>query len=385
MRVFEAIAPAAHGGDIVEVARRYSVDPARLLDFSANVNPAGPPREVRDAIARSAQTPAVFTHYPESQPRALREALARRHGIDPDCIVIGNGASALIDAAVRTFAPRACVIPVPAFSEYRRVLAAARVELVRYELDAAFDFDETTLLARLERAGATLAIVTNPHNPSGKLVERKRIERLIDACSRREIVVLLDEAFIDYVPDASAIGWAVGGERCIVIRSLTKFYGMPGIRVGYAAASRAIAKAVASRLPSWSTSALDVAAATAVIGAKTFGLETITSNLRSRERLAAALDAIGIRVFPSSANFLLLELPCGAGDLDGVLAQLVCEHHIVVRDCRSYDGLEERALIRVAVRTPEQNERLIAALSQARHLRAKGRSSRQPVVVAHDE
>jgi threonine-phosphate decarboxylase len=313
--VFDTIAAARHGGDLREVAQRYGIAVSDLLDFSANVNPNGPPREVLEAIEWCIREPERLTRYPESQPHALREALAHRHGIGAACIVVGNGAAALIDAAVRTLETRACVVPVPVFSEYPRALAAARVELVRYRLDSNFDFDDAGLLALLERAGARMLVLVNPHNPSGAAIERTRIERLIDACSRRGVFVLLDEAFIDYAPEGSAMQTAIASEHCIVIRSLTKLYGMAGIRIGYATASPALARSVAMRLPSWPTGALEIAAANAALNASGFAPQAITRNCESREHLARALKRLGIRVFPSAANFLLVELPCSPVEL----------------------------------------------------------------------
>lgn len=356
-----------HGGNLAEVARQYGIAENELLDFSANVNPAGPPREVLDAIRELAARPERFARYPDTRSDPLRGAIARRQGVEPNCIVVGNGAAALIDAAVRSVAPRACVVPVPAFSEYTRALAAAGVAFVPFRLDATFTFDDAALLDCVERHGAELLVIVNPHNPSGTLIDRDRVVRLIAASSRRGITLLIDEAFIDYRSEQSVLQAATVSDRCVVIRSLTKFYGMPGIRIGYASASPAFAAAITARLPSWPVGTIEMAAALAAIGAVGYERETIRYNETARRSTIAALQALAIHVYPSAANFLLIELPCAGELVGGILEHLVRHHRVVVRDCRDYEGLRERSLLRIAIRGGDDDARLVEALRCALH------------------
>jgi threonine-phosphate decarboxylase len=249
MRVPEAIATPVHGGNVTAVAARYDLDPASLLDFSANIDPFGPPPAVRAAIARIARAPREVASYPEPTAKPLREAIARHHGIDAASVLVANGSTALLDAIVRGLEPEATVIPVPAFSEYRRAIRSARSRFVAYPLDAEFEWNDVALLDRVAGERAKLLVLTNPHNPSGRLLPRERLAGLIEGCARRDACVVVDEAFIDYAFVESLVG--LRAANLIVVRSLTKFYGMAGIRAGYAVAPVALAARIAGQIPSW--------------------------------------------------------------------------------------------------------------------------------------
>jgi threonine-phosphate decarboxylase len=362
MRVPKPVARPAHGGDLDAIAKRYGVDAATLLDFSSNVDPFGPPSRVYSALYEMARSKMnSLARYPEPTSRSLRELFAGRLGIDPACIVIANGSAALFDAVVRAVTPAATVVPVPAFSEYLRAVQSAGSRYVPYPMDDRFDWDDAALLETIERKGATLLILTNPHNPSGRLFSQERLRALAVGCARLGAFVLLDEAFIDYAEEESLARDVP--ENAVVVRSLTKFYGIAGVRIGYAVAPEALATAVASRLPSWPVGAFDQAAAAAALTQHGYAERTLRRNERERSRMERQLTRAGMTVFPSAANFLLLELPCQAAALDELLERLIRESGIVVRDCRSYDGLSDRSVIRVAVRKQDESTRLIRALA----------------------
>lgn len=360
MHVAEALALPPHGGNLDAAARRYGVDRAALIDFSANINPRGLPPEVTEAIAGLDR--AAFCEYPDPTALPLREAIAQRHGIDRDGVVVANGAAALLDAVLRPYRGRSGVVPVPAFSEYARAFAAAEVAYVAHPLTERFGIDEAAMFASVDAHAAGVLLINNPHNPSGALVERAQMLRLLDACRERDVTLIIDEAFIDYAPEHTCLPDVCDDRRLIIVRSLTKFYGMPGVRVGYALAHPHIAAHLRSLVPSWPVGALEIAAARAALGARAYETLSLTEARSARDELARALLAVGIAVFPSVANFLLLELPVPASEMDGLLRALVVEHGIVVRDARTYQGLGDRAIIRVAVRTPGENARLVGAL-----------------------
>jgi threonine-phosphate decarboxylase len=362
MRAPEAVRLPAHGGDPVSVAQRYGVDASTLIDFSSNVDPYGPPAGVRTALQDFARTRAAdLSRYPEPTSAALREAFGRRHGVDAAKVVVANGSAALFDAVVRAVAPQTTVVPVPAFSEYRRAVEAAGSRYVAYALDAGFDWNDADLLNRIEHERATLLIVTNPHNPTGRLFSRDRLTGLCLQCARLGAFVTIDEAFVDYAEEASLSRDVP--ENAIVVRSLTKFFGMAGVRIGYALATETLAAAVASRVPSWPVGALDSAAALAALAEPGYAERVLNRNRVERERLTTHLSDLGIAVFGSAANFLFLELPCACAAMDSWIERMIRDFGIVVRDCRTYEGLETRSVIRVAVRTPRENARLIAALN----------------------
>lgn len=257
-----------------------------------------------NALRASVADAGALLHYPNAYERALQGGLARRVGCEPAQIVIGNGAAALIEAFVRVVAPRRCLVPQPAFSEYGRALGAQGCETIAFPLAARDDFalDVDALTDALRRSRPDACIVTNPHNPSGALVAASAMRRLIATARDARVALLLDEAFVDYVPEVSvttdmqsAGDGRARGDAVFVLRSLTKFYAMPGLRVGYGVASAAFGRAVASRVPSWSVSSLAAIAAMATLEDEPYERATRTRNASGRERLARDLSALGAR------------------------------------------------------------------------------------------
>lgn len=356
----EALAAPAHGGDISSVAGRYG--DGDWLDFSANINPAGPPPSVLAALRAAANDAELLVHYPSAQDRALREALSRRWGWDPAQVVIGNGAAALIEAFVRVVVPRRCLVPQPAFSEYGRALAAQGCETVALRLDPRNDFalDVDALIGTLGSAHIDACIITNPHNPSGSLTPRADVMRIVAAAREHGVALLIDEAFIDYAPHASVVRDVLSADDdVLVLRSLTKFYAIPGLRVGYGVASARFAHAVATRVPSWPVTSLAAVAAIAAIGDEGYEHASRLQNEVARIQLAQELAAAGARVLPSAANFLLIETPIASAAMTEGLAE---RRRIIVRDCSTYPTLETAGFVRVAVRSDADNARLTHAL-----------------------
>jgi len=241
------------------------------------------------------------------------------------------------------------------------------------------DSNARSLDAAVVKHSPTFVILTNPHNPSGRLIARDEMCAIVAACRARDAIVLADEAFIDYEPEQSILRAAPSFESLIVVRSLTKFYGMAGVRIGYALTSPALASEMRRALPSWPAGAIEQAIAAEVLTADPkFEEESRRQNTAARTAFAADLAAAGLRVAPSAATFLLVELPARAAALDTMLEGLVRKYGIVVRDCRDYEGLQMRGFIRVAVRRPHENERLVNALRELLGLARKDSQSAVP-------
>ncbi len=358
----------AHGGDIECVAAQFGIATDDLLDFSANINPLGPPSSVLRRLAREAGDAHQLMRYPDIELRELRSAISAATGIEELSVVIANGAAALIDAAVRAVKQQTaarCLLPVPSFSEYRRALDGAGYTTVQLPLDAERDFriDTEALAETIAHERPRLCIVANPHNPSGSALPRDAIEQLLRAANSAGTFILLDEAFIDYLPAESLTSVAAKTENLIVLRSLTKFYGMPALRVGYAVATPEVSSAMHAQIPSWPVTTLAAGAALEALRDTDYAVHTRKANVDERSLLALALTKMKLRVFPSAANFLLVELPQNAPPVGNLRARLIQEHQIIVRDCSSYEGLTGGRYLRVAVRSRADNERLIAALS----------------------
>jgi threonine-phosphate decarboxylase len=357
---------AVHGGDVAGIARAFSRDPATLVDFSASINPLGPPPAVAALLRAVADRPAALSAYPDPHARELTAALAARHALADENIMIANGNAALLDASVRALAPRRCIVPVPAFSEYARALTAAGAEMIPSPLPAESEFAivPERLIALAGAAAADLCIVSNPHNPSGRGEIAALIARLAGDLARLGCATIVDEAFADYVPELSVLAPPHAlGEQTIVLRSLTKFFAIPAMRIGYGVASATLAGRIRSMLPSWPAGMLDQGAALAALADVPYASETIRANTAARAAFAHSLQALGARVFPPAANFIFCDLGSLTHDVTRLRDTLIRERGLVIRTFADEPALEGGAYVRVAVRTPPENARLVEALA----------------------
>jgi threonine-phosphate decarboxylase len=348
-----------HGGDVDRVARAMGIAAGRLLDFSANVNPMGLPARAAERLVREASDSRSTAHYPDPEATELRQLLSQQLEIPGECIVIGAGADSLIHAAVRALQPRRCLIPIPAFSEYERACRAYGCEIVTLPLTPEWALDRRSLQGT--RAG-DLIILNNPHNPTGACASRAEMLERIEMVRGVGGFVLADEAFIDYEPHAAITREAAVHPGVIAIRSLTKFFGCPGLRVGYAVASAATARSLTAQLPPWPVTTLALHTLAEALRDAEYARDSIARNRAARTGLADSLTGLGIHVFPSSANFLFLRLPDRFPALQ-VRDRLLQEHEILVRECDSFTGLERGRYLRVAVRHDNENARLTNALA----------------------
>lgn len=317
-------------------------------DHAVSVLAGGPPPWLRQALGAALEGAG---RYPDES--AARVALAALHGRDPAEIVPTNGAAEalwLLPAALR---PRLAACVHPGFTEAEAALRAHGVPVARVLRDpeACFALDPEAVPEQ-----ADLVIVGNPASPSGTLDPAAAILAL----RRPGRVVVVDEAFIDFVPERTP---TLVGERLddvIVVRSLTKLLAIPGLRAGYAAAAAPLAARLRAARPPWSANALALAALEAAADHRPELAAIAARAAAEREDLAARLEGLaGVRTWPSVANFCLLEVEDGEA-----LATRLHERGIAVRPAASFPGLDRRH-VRVTARDPEANARLVAALAEA--------------------
>jgi threonine-phosphate decarboxylase len=349
-----------HGGDVERIARDTGIAADRFLDFSANVNPIGLPARAVERLAQEAADPRSVARYPDPEGSELRCVLSRQLDVPAGCIVIGAGADALIHAAVRALRPQRCLIPTPAFSEYERACLASGCPTCLLPLPPDFRLDLKTF--ETIRPG-DLVIINNPHNPSGVCASREEMLDRIAAARSSGAAVLADEAFIDYSPEDAITRDVISEVGVVAIRSLTKFFGCPGLRVGYAVADPETADQLTAQLPAWPVTTLALGALAEALRDTNYAAETRERNRHARERLATALSALGCQAFRSSANFLLLQLP-DCFFAPEIRERLIWEHAILVRGCDSFHAMEGGNYLRVAVRLEDENARLIDALAK---------------------
>jgi len=364
-----------HGGNLRALAARAGRPVAEILDFSANVNPLGPPEWLRAVISRHVE---ALVHYPDPDSSSLAEALARRHGVPREEVAVGNGSSELLYALPKALAASRAVIPVPSYIDYADAAQAAGlcVETLPLAESAGFELDAAALGSMLH--GGEAVFLGQPNNPTGLLVERNALCRLAE--SHPSTVFVVDEAFADFVEGYETLA-SRRPANVAVVRSMTKFYAIPGIRLGYLVADAGIVGKVRELLVPWSVNTLAQAIGEAALGDEDYGQRTRAFVTERRESLIRALRQIpGLTVYPGRANFLLARLDRSEFDAPRLSDVLLRSDGIAIRDCSNYEGLDGR-FFRVAVRTDEENDRLCRALDAALTKRPRATPKRKTATV----
>jgi len=355
----------AHGGDVWEVAEETGIPASELLDFSANINPRGLPPRALVRLARDAADSRLQSRYPDPSARLLRKALAEQLGIGSEAIVIGPGAESLFAPILQSIRARRALIPVPAFGEYRRVCVQRGIEIEPFLLSRSecFRMPIDRFCHAIRTGGFDVVFLNNPHNPSGTALRISEVKRILEVVREVGAALILDEAFIDYTPDETLVAEAASGTGLVVLRSLTKIYGCPALRVGFAVAEPTIAQRIAGFLSTWPVTQLALDTLTEAVADSQYLSDSVRENATEREELAESLRVLGLVVFPSVANYLLLELAKGPSSAE-LRKRMIRNHRILLRNCDSYEGLTPGRYLRVAVRSADENLRLVQALSQ---------------------
>jgi adenosylcobyric acid synthase len=357
--------PVHHGGNLRQLARGAGRPAGAILDFSANLNPLGPPDWLYSLI--KTHLPDI-AHYPDPDCSELVRVIAERYRVDPGQVVVGNGSAELLTFLPKVLGGKRVVIPEPAYGDYRTAveLAGQEVEPLILSPDDAFALDFAKLETRL-RDGADRVILGRPNNPTGSVCSGPALRSLARAFPSAIIVV--DEAFADFIDESDSLSQKRPA-NAVLLRSLTKFYAIPGLRLGFALLEPSLAGELRKRLPPWSVNALAQAVGVAALS-DPGSYARLTRELVERERawLLEQLTHIGeITVFPSEANFLLARV--NRSHLDAVaLARRLLSRGIAIRVCDDFVGLD-RSYFRVAVRTREHNQALCAALRECTGHRA---------------
>ncbi len=351
-----------HGGNVYAASRELGVPIKRVVDFSASINPLGPSPLAIRAITEGLPT---LRHYPDPDCQVLRSALAERWALPPDRFVIGNGSAELIHVLPRALKVRRALVLGPTFSEYARAveLAGGTVEVVMARRSDGYRLPLDEALKRIQTDRRVEAVVFgHPNSPTGQACSATEVLRLVHAAAQRSVWVIVDEAFVEYCPERSVLRYMPGHPRVVVLRSFTKFYALPGLRVGYAVGSKRVMDTIRRHLPPWSVNALAQHAAVASLADHRYEQRSVAFMDRERARFIARLRSIpGVTVYPSAANFLLVELPPG-WRASAIVAALR-KHRLLIRDCSAVPGLTERT-VRIAVRRAKDNERLASWLAR---------------------
>jgi threonine-phosphate decarboxylase len=349
-----------HGGKIRATATSLDLDQEELLDFSANINPLGHP-PLENLIMREMKW---VGHYPDNDYVVFRRAAAKFVGVDPRNIVPGNGSSELMRLFAEALIEEGdkVVITSPTFGEYEAQSSLFGAEIVHVPRGIRTPNDPKDFLDDGLLEVAKAVFICNPNNPTGVLLPRPQIADLAERCERTETFLFVDEAFIELAdPDQTVADMVPKMEHLFVIRSLTKSFGVPGIRLGFGVAGDYLADVMnKTRLP-WSISSLASAAGAHLLAQDDHLVKSRQVIKEELAWLSVELRRLGLDPVKSSVNFILVGVaPTGLRSSE--LVERMERERVLVRDCSSF-GLGED-YVRVAVRNREENTRLVEALER---------------------
>lgn len=339
-----------HGGDIY---RHPGV-----IDFSVNTNPLGTPESVKRAVQESV---AKIEHYPDVRCEDLREAISRFEQVNMEEILCGNGAAELFFAAVQAVWPQKALVIAPSFSEYEEALRSVGAEIEYYYLCEEDNFQIREDYVDKLSEEIDMIFLCNPNNPTGQTIDRDMLIKILNRCKKQNIVVILDECFLEFLDEPNRYEMSdLRGEypNLLIIKAFTKIFSMPGLRLGYAISSNQdILEEMSWKLQQWNVSVpAQMAGVAALEKPKEYIRQTREYVSGQREYMRNIMKMMGYVVFASKANYLFFKGRPG-------LEKEALEAGFLIRDCQNYEGLSE-GFYRIAVRTKEENERLITWLGR---------------------
>lgn len=343
-----------HGGDIYGYPG--------VVDFSANINYLGMPQAVKAAAIRGVEE---SVHYPQVAHRQLRHAVAERYHIEEEQILCGNGAAELIYCLVEALQPKRALVMAPSFSEYEEALDSCGCEVLRYLLKKEDAFCPDEGFIRQIQSSIDMVFVCNPNNPTGGLVSISYIEEVCRMCEKVGAILVVDESFLEFVPQAVSSRTLLRQyDNIVILQSFTKIYAMPGLRLGCVFCGKeSLVDLVQKRLQPWNVSLPAQYAGIAAMQEKEYVEASARLIAHEREflteelRLAGLENGVELIVYEGAANFLLFYGP-------ELLWQYCLEEGVLLRDCSNFEGLG-KGWFRTAVRGHEENGRLIEAVRKA--------------------
>ncbi len=348
-----------HGGDIWEMGRLYGMRPWEVIDFSASINPLGPPPGVEEAMVEGIR---LISNYPEPESFSMRMELASYHEISRHNLLVGNGSTEFIYLIPRILQPKEALVIEPAFGEYRASLIAngCGVDTFRVSEESGFSPDIGRLFDALRKRYGVLYL-GNPSNPAGALLDNETVLGIALECKRYGTTLVVDEAFMDFAGNSLVKCVSDELENVIILRSMTKFFALAGLRLGYVIAERRMIGLLMDSMPPWSVNTLASMAGVECLRDKKYIAKTRDWLKGERPFVQRGLSSIpGLKPFTSSANYILVKIL--AKEMDAKTLQLyLLKDGILIRDCTSFVGLG-MDFFRVAIRERAENSVLLDKL-----------------------
>ena len=357
--------PVFHGSDIEKISEYYHIDQNSITNFAGNVNPLGLSPSVKEAVAAHVD---LFSSYPDRDYKSLCNTIAEYCDVPADFILPGNGSSELISLLIETRAPKRTLILGPTYSEYSRELSFSGSTQEYYHLQESMDFepDIPDLCRKLEQ-GYDFLILCNPNNPTSSAISKKDLRDLIHFCEEKDIFVMIDETYVEFAPDISAITAVPLTQEftnLMVLRGVSKFFAAPGMRLGYGiTGNKKFLEKMREKQTPWSLNSIGAFAGEIMLQDEEYIQQTRQLILSERDRMIDELKNISTyKVYPAYANFILLKI-----QKDGLTSYDVFEacirQGLMIRDCSSFQCLDGE-FVRFCIMMPEDNTRLLDVLKQ---------------------
>lgn len=354
---------STHGGNIYRFMEEMNFSINSVIDFSASINPLGVPESVKREIRKSIR---YICHYPDPDAKRLTQEISKHLDIDPRYILFGNGSTELIYLIVRVLRPKRVLIPEPTFSEYERACSLNNeLQVMSYELKKEEDFDLdpddfiSLLITRHYLSQPfDMVFLCNPNNPTGRLLRKEEVLRIADATRDIKCYLVVDEAFIDFVPEDSVIREVINNPYLIVLRSMTKFYALSGLRIGYGVFPEDVKDLIKRHKEPWTVNTLAQIAGIAALKDEDYKRETFKVIEEGKKLLEDGFKSLRIDYLPSSANFYLIK-----DDNAQRIISSLRNKGIMIRDCSNFRGLDS-TYMRIAVRSESENKRLLKELGE---------------------
>ena len=355
--------PVFHGSDIEKICSYYNLKKEDIVKFGANVNPLGlSPRAIQEYARHIDQ----LSTYPDRDYTSLRNTISRYCNIPADFILPGNGSSELISLLIQERSPKHTLILGPTYSEYSRELSFSGSTQEYYLFLESMDFEpDIPDLFRILEQGYDFLILCNPNNPTSSAISKKDLRDLIHFCEEKDIFVMIDETYVEFAPDISAITAVPLTQEftnLMVLRGVSKFFAAPGMRLGYGiTGNKKFLEKMREKQTPWSLNSIGAFAGEIMLQDEEYIQQTRQLILSERDRMIDELKGISTyKVYPAYANFILLKI-----QKDGLTSYDVFEacirQGLMIRDCSSFQCLEGE-FVRFCIMMPEDNSRLVNVL-----------------------
>jgi threonine-phosphate decarboxylase len=355
-----------HGGNIYEIAEELGQKPEKIIDFSASINPLGISRRAERKLRESF---GAILHYPDSRCEALRETLARFHGLEKSQVLPGAGSTEFIYAIPRALNITRALIVRPAFSEYENALENCpggedcTIHYFETHEEDGFEINIGSLLFALTQ-GYNALYLSNPGNPTGILADRNGLMKILAQTEKEKTWFILDEAFIDFREEDSLKGEAGRSSRLIILRSLTKFFALPGLRAGYLVANPEVIREFSKHQDPWAVNVLAQIAGVESLKDRGYIARTQKAIAEERRYLTRELQSLpGLIPYPSQANYLFVQIHPSQDLTAAELRGKLIPQGILIRDCSSFPPVGPY-FFRIAIRSRKENNMLLKALHQ---------------------